>query len=280
MNNTFKALCIILTLIGCSLQGHSQILMALLFGDKLNSDKLEFGLTLGNSFSYQTNFSDTKWRTRGFNVGLFFNVKLDKNNRWYAHTGAIPKTTLGFRYLPTYKTGDANIDAVIDSFDFEVERKVSYIQIPILARYRLFTIEKTGKKGNIRKNSFFIQGGPQIGLRTKAKDIFFAELEDDNNITFENSLKDDIRRFDVSVSAGLVWKFHKLIELAVSYNEGFLDIDDTDAVAINQSSGTNRNRFIMVNVNIPMGGEKKDKPAEGAKEKPAKEKKEKKPKGN
>lgn len=288
MNKTFKALFIVIALLGCSLQGHSQVLIALLFGDKLNSDKLEFGIALGNSFSTQTNFSDTKWRTRGFNVGLWFNVKLDKNGRWYGHLGAIPKTTLGFRYLPSYKTGDANVDAVIDSFNFEVERKVSYIQVPLLVRYRFFTIEKETKKGEIRKNSFFIQGGPQIGLRSrKAKDIFFAELEEDNTITFENDLTDEIRRFDVGISAGLVWKFNKLIELDVSYNYGFLDIDKEEVagkVFRNQTGGTNRNQFVMLNVNLPVGAGKKkeaatgDQPAEM--EKPAKEKKEKKPKGN
>lgn len=224
----------------------AQILMALIFGDKLNSDKLEFGLTLGNSFSTQTNFTDTEWRLRGWNVGLWFNVKLDKEGRWYLHPGAIPKSTLGFRYLPTYKTGDGNIDAVIDSFNFEVERKVNYIHVPLLARYRILTIER--KEG--KKNSFFIQGGPQISLRTKAKDIFTAEL-DDNTLTFENDLRDEIRRFDVSISAGLVWKFRKLVELDVSYNQGFLDFDESDA------TGTNHNRFVMVNVNIPVGAGKK-----------------------
>lgn len=275
MNKTFKALCIVIALLGCSLQGHSQILMALLFGDKLNSDKLEFGLTLGNSISTQTNFADTKWRGRGWNVGLWFNVKLDKQGRWYFHPGAIPKSTLGFRYLPTYETGDAKIDAVIDSFDFDVERKVNYIHVPLLARYRIFTIEKEGKKG-MKKNSFFIQGGPQISLRTKAEDIFTAEL-DDNTLTFENDLRDELRRFEVSISAGLVWKFRKALELDVSYNQGFLDIDESEA------TGTNRNQWVMLNVNIPIGAGKNkievgEEPTPA--EKPAKEKKEKKPKGN
>lgn len=247
----------------------SQVLMALLFGDKLNSDKLEFGLTLGNSFSTQTDFANTEWRTKGWNVGLWFNVKLDKNDRWYAHPGAIPKSTLGFRYLPTYKTGNAEINAVIDSFNFEVERKVNYIHVPLLVRYRIFTIEKENKKGEKKKNSFFIQGGPQISLRTKAKDIFTADLGDDNTLTFENDLTDEIRRFDVSISAGLVWKFKKLIELDVSYNQGFLDIDKEDAVATNQVSGTNRNQWVMLNVNIPIGaGKNKKKEAEGKGDEP------------
>jgi len=246
MYKSIKTLVLIITLLGCSVQANSQVLMAILFGDKLNSDKLGFGLTLGNSFSNQTNIADAKWRTRGWNVGLFFNIKL--TDKWYIHTGAIPKSTLGFRYLPTYKTGNISIDAVIDSFNnTTVERKVNYIHVPILSRFELFKMER--KKGT---NSFFIQGGPQISLRTKAKDVFTAEI-DKNTLTFDNDLRDEIRRFDVSINAGLVWKFRKLVELSASYNQGFLDIDKSDV------SGTNRNQFVMVNANIPIGGSKKKK---------------------
>lgn len=225
-------------------------MMALIFGDKLNSDKLEFGLTLGNSFSTQTNFDDSKWRLRGWNVGLFFNVKLSET--WYLHLAAIPKSTLGFRYLPTYRTGNPDINAVLDSFNFEVERKVNYIHVPLTARYRLLNLDR-GKS----KQSFYIQGGPVISLRTKAQDIFEAELEDDDKFIYENDLRQNIRRFDVCIQAGLVWKFKKLIELSVSYNQGFLDIDKDDA------TDTNRNQFVMMNVNIPMGGKKKEKAPEG-----------------
>ena len=237
----------------------AQVLMALIFGDKLNSDKLEFGLTLGNSFSTQTNFMDTKWRTRGWNVGLFFNWQMDKKARWYLHPGAIPKSTLGFRYLPEYKTGVDQIDAVIDTFNFEVERKVNYIHVPILVRYRVFTLEKKKGKKQGAKSSLFIQAGPMVDLRTKASDIFIAE-DDKNTLTFENDLRDEIRRFDVSLSAGLVWKFRKLVELSVSYNQGFLDIDKEDI------TGTNRNQYVMLNVNIPVGGKKNKDSEEGAKE--------------
>ncbi len=268
-----KSTSLIVLLLLAAKIGQSQILMALIFGDKLNSDKLEFGLTLGNNFSTQTNFADTKWRARGWNVGLFFNWNFDKKGRWYFHPGAIPKSTLGFRYLPTYATGDAKIDAVIDSFNFEVERKVNYIHVPLLVRYKILSFERESKKGEKKKQSFFIQAGPQISLRTKAKDIFFAELDEDNTITFENDLRDEIRRFDVSISAGLVWKFKKLIELDVSYNQGFLDIDKEEAIGTGQVGGTNRNQFVMVNVNIPVGGGKNKNKAEtgttGEKQAPA-----------
>jgi len=70
-------------------------------------------------------------------------------------------------------------------------------------------------------------------------------------------LRDEIRRFDVSINAGLVWKFRKLIELSASYNQGFLDIDKSDV------SGTNRNQFVMLNANIPIGGAKKKKDEAG-----------------
>lgn len=46
----------------CTLQTNSQVIIALLFGDKLNSDKLEFGLAGGLNQSHITGFADTKFK--------------------------------------------------------------------------------------------------------------------------------------------------------------------------------------------------------------------------
>ena len=43
-------------------QLHSQVLIALLFGDKLNTDKLDFGLTAGLNLSTISNLADAKPR--------------------------------------------------------------------------------------------------------------------------------------------------------------------------------------------------------------------------
>src|SRR3954466_8859109 len=83
----FKILFIGLICLSAS-QAHSQVIIALLFGDKLNSDKLEFGLAGGLNLSHISNISDTKNRS-GFNLGLFLNIKLDDN--FFLRVEAVPK---------------------------------------------------------------------------------------------------------------------------------------------------------------------------------------------
>ena len=116
----------------CASQANSQVIIALLFGDKLNSDKLEFGLAGGLSLSNVSNFYDTK--TRGsFNLGLYFNIKLD--DRWYIRAEAVPKFPTGASELNPYSLNDANLDSLLH--DAEVTRKIKNIALPILIRYRI-----------------------------------------------------------------------------------------------------------------------------------------------
>jgi hypothetical protein len=56
-----------------SVPAKSQVLIALLFGDKLNTDKLEFGLMVGPNFSYISN-SNANGKA-GLGLGLYFNLK-------------------------------------------------------------------------------------------------------------------------------------------------------------------------------------------------------------
>ena len=65
-------------------QAYSQILISLLFGDKLNSEKLEFGLDGGFNFSQMSNFESSKPLTT-FNLGFYFDILL--KDQWYINTG-------------------------------------------------------------------------------------------------------------------------------------------------------------------------------------------------
>src|SRR5690348_7416208 len=89
----------------CTSQAKSQVIIALLFGDKLNSDKLEFGLAGGLNLSDISNFYDTKIKSC-FNLGLYFNIKL--NNSWFIRAEAVPKFPTGTSKLSPYTLNDAN----------------------------------------------------------------------------------------------------------------------------------------------------------------------------
>ena len=76
---------------------NSQVLISILFGDKLNSGKVEFGLQGGLNWSTIKNLEGAKSLT-GFNLGFYFDIKL-KNPSWMINTGVIVKSPMGANEL-------------------------------------------------------------------------------------------------------------------------------------------------------------------------------------
>ena len=131
----------------------SQVLIALLFGDKLNSGKMEFGLMVGPTL---TQISDVGGKLKpGLALGLYFNIKL--NDRIYLHPEALPKLSYGSKDVPVYGLNDERLDSLFATGS--VIRTLKAIALPLLVRYRISGL-------------FFVEGGPQIDLLTNATDEF------------------------------------------------------------------------------------------------------------
>ncbi len=64
----------------------SQVLIALLLGDKLNSGNIEFGLDGGMSFSSITGM-DSRRNLNSFDLGFYFDIKI--KDPWYLNTGVL-----------------------------------------------------------------------------------------------------------------------------------------------------------------------------------------------
>ncbi|HTQ26964.1 MAG TPA: hypothetical protein VMI35_02505, partial [Puia sp.] len=137
-----KAL-LILSLAILSLPGRSQVLISILFGDKLNTDKLEFGLAVSPTLCNLIN-NASQYRF-GLGLALYFNLKL--SDRFYFHPEAIPKAAMGAGHITPYPTGDTTLDRLFTGG--EVERKIKTISVPLLMRYRF---------GGL----WFAETGPQI----------------------------------------------------------------------------------------------------------------------
>jgi hypothetical protein len=209
---------------------HSQVIIALLFGDKLNSDKLEFGLAGGLNVSSISNFTDTKTRN-GFNLGLFLNIKL--NEDFFLRVEAVPKFPTGVTKLKPYSLNDAGLDSLL--YDGNVAREIKNIGLPVLIRYRI-------------RNLLFAEGGPQLNLRTKAKDVF-----ESGDLTYKNHIEDNITRFDFGFTLGLAQKLNKEIgsvALGLRYYIGLTDIDKL-------APGSQKNGVFQILASIPIGVGKK-----------------------
>lgn len=209
----------------------AQVLIALLFGDKLNTDKLQFGIFGGPTFSHISNL-DAKAKS-GFNLGLFFNYKV--SNNFFLHPEAIAKEALGAKDITPYPTGNPEID---DAFiNGSITRKIKAVSLPLLVDYRI-------------KGSLFAEAGPQVDLQLKTKDIFETEV-DDNPLEYTTKLKDEITAFSVDVVGGLVYKLRKDkgVSLGLRYCYGLTDI-------VKNESGKQANGAWLINIYIPVGAGK------------------------
>jgi len=210
---------------------HSQVLIALLFGKKLNTDKMEFGLMLSPTLSNLTNM-DCKPRL-GLGIALYFNIKLSQN--FFFHPELSPKAVFGAKDITPYATGTPSVDGIyLNNTDASVQRTIKGMSMPLLMRYRI-------------KGLLFAELGPQADLMFQPKDIFKTKI-DGNPISYTTKIKDDVALFDIGVSAGLEYKLKKDkgMGISVRYYYGLTDV-------ITNLSGSQKNTAWYFNVSIPIG---------------------------
>jgi hypothetical protein len=224
----------------------SQVLISLLLGNKLNTDKLKFGLDGGVNFSNISNVSNVDYpgveasTATNYFLGFYFDILMKENTNWYVHTGVMVKSTMGAILKPPYplNTGDASIDSDLDAVfaTGQVDRKIAYFNVPVLARYKF-------------KNEIFVEAGPMAGLQfKKSKDVFTADLNGDD-VTLETNTRKDYHRFDIGLLAGLGYQlkiFHGM-NFGVRYYQGFGDI------SVQQYGVAQRNSSWYLFASIPIG---------------------------
>lgn len=213
----------------------SQIIIALLFGDKLNTGKLEFGLVVTPSLTNLTN-TEGKYRS-GLNLGLYFNIHPEK--KLFVHLEMTAKETLGAKNIAPYPTGNDSLDVLFG--EGSVERKIKGFNVILVGRYLL-------------SQHFFLDAGVQPNLMYKSKDVFTSTI---NNSELEYAVKidDHITRLDFGVTGGLFYKFKpdkRSMGMGLRYVYGLTDIDKFH-------TGTQANSAWMLSITIPVGGAPKAK---------------------
>jgi hypothetical protein len=244
-----------LMLVAQVMQG--QVLISLLFGDKLNSPTLKFGLDGGANFSTLSNLSGSKYRA-GFNLGFYFDFLLKKDKPWYIHTGVLVKSNLGAHGITPYHLSNPD-SAYLDTLfaNGSVDRRLSYFNVPILIRYSF-------------NKRLFIELGPMLSLGYKANDIFTTKVENDEDLSFDNDVKDSFKRFDIGGMAGIGYAIDALngMNFGLRYYYGFTDI-------VRDNSGDpQRNSSFYLFASIPIGAGDKAKAKNAAKAKEKQLKKE------
>jgi len=212
--------------------GHSQILISLLLGDKLNSDKLEFGLDGGLNRSTINGLDQADYVGR-FNLGFYFDFHL-KSPAWMVHTGVIVKSTMGAQHIPVYDLGNADLNA---SFvGGSVDRRLSYFNVPILIKYK-------------SKNHFFAEAGPMLGLMNKSIDVFTRNVVDEDDLSYTLKIRERYHPLDAGLMAGIGYRLlgGNGMNLGVRYYFGLVDI------TLDDSTPNEYNRSFYMSVGIPIG---------------------------
>ena len=211
---------------------NSQVLISILFGDKLNSGKVEFGLQGGLNWSTIKNLEAAKSLT-GFNLGFYFDIKL-KNPSWMINTGVIVKSPMGANELPLYSLNDSYLDSSFSGGT--VKRKLRYFNVPVMLKYKF-------------RNNLFVKGGVQLGLLSKAFDEFKNSVNEKDDLEHKVKIKDDFHPLDAGLALGVGYRFFKGngMNLDLQYYYGLIDI------VIDDTGPGQFNRVLYLTLGIPIG---------------------------
>jgi hypothetical protein len=209
----------------------SQVLISLLFGDKLNSPKIEFGLEGGANFSTISNLDNADYRT-DFNLGFYFDFNL-KNPSWIFNTGVIVKSAMGANGIDVYSLNDEKLDVVFA--EGSIKRKIQYFNVPLMIKYKF-------------DNNIYVKAGTQLGLLSKAYDEFHQNYNSED-VVYKNNIRDKIHVIDAGLAVGLGYRLKtgNGINLGLQYYHGLVPLLKGDA------SQNQYNRSLYVTAGLPIG---------------------------
>jgi hypothetical protein len=214
---------------------NSQVLIALIFGDALNTGNVEFGLDGGFNWSSIQGVPGAKTLPI-WNLGFYFDIKL-KDPAWMIHTGVIVKSTMGTNNAPLYSLGDGNLDSVL--VGGSVTTKLNYFNVPVMLKYKF-------------SNNIYVEGGAMLGLMYGATDQFVNSVHEEEDLTYDRNVKSAYHPLDAGAMVGVGYRLlgGNGMNLGLRYYYGVVD------VFIDDSTPGQYNRAIYLTLGIPIGGGK------------------------
>ncbi|WP_104735515.1 porin family protein [Hanstruepera ponticola] len=206
-------------------------LFALLFGDKVASEKFNVSLELGFNQPFYSNLDNNDRSKIGVNFGIGGNLKLSEN--WFLSPNIyfLAKRNIQLNNF-SLASGNVNLDSQFVNVPTEVT--LNYIDVPIFISYQT----------NNKKYRFGM--GPQISFLQKSRAIF-KRPEGDFTQNFDGYTED----IDYGLMADFAYvlgKAHKGkgIIIHLRYYHGLNDIL-TDKI----SSQNNSSNFVALHLTLP-----------------------------
>ncbi len=226
-----RIILIVILLYSCS-QAYSQVLIALVFGDKLNNGKIEMGVQLAAQGFQFTSIDDKP--DVGFSFGAYLDVKLSE--RCIISNYFMFKSPKGGKQIPE-SYWFTSTDATLPS-DVSARRHLSYFELTPMFRYQF-------------SRSWSAAIGPQLALNTKATDIY-QEKTDDGTYTYRTHIRDHIALMDAGVAIDVQWRLMKGKGLRINarFAQGLVNVFKDSEFA------NAKNQTYQIGVGIPIGGHK------------------------
>ena len=199
---------------------NAQVLISLLFGDALNTEKIEFGLIGGFNQSYIRTISEAE-RLNNFNIGFYFHILMKKSS--YLSTGVLVKSNVGATGMPTYPIGNPDFDTVYH--EGVLTKKIPAFYVPILFHQRF-------------NQRWYIEFGPQLGLIHQPTDIF-EEEDFGGDLTYTRKTRGEYQYIDFGFYGGLGYKLAKKTKstsFGIGYYIGLVDVSKDAYPEIKNSS--------------------------------------------
>lgn len=230
-------LLLLLTFFTSASVGKSQILISIIFGDKLNSESLEFGLQAGGAFS-QFRGLESHAYDGNLNLGFYFDFRLKKSPLWI-NTGVLVKSDIGSGKLTINDVIMFYPELAVAADSGVYSQGIGQFNVPLFLKYRF-------------KNHFYAELGVQTSLLISAKLKYEYEFE---NITLNTTVDnmDMFNRIDFGLATGVGYKLRhgKGMNIGAKYYYGLVDMMK-NASSLYAS-------VIYVHADIPIGRQKEDK---------------------
>lgn len=214
----------------------SQILISIIFGDKLNSEDLEFGLDGGFNFSRITGLESTSY-ARDLHLGFYFDFKI--KDQWWINTGVLVKSSMGANKLT--ENDVRNLYPQVENFQDSgsYSQSLGFFNVPVMLKYRF-------------KNQIYAELGAQVSLLTSAR-LNYQHSFDDFELTTSVKNSSEFLPMDFGLVGSAGYKLRKGtgMNIGIKYYMGMVDITRSNI-------SKNTNNVLYLKVDIPIGKEFKD----------------------
>ncbi len=195
---------------------NSQALIALVFGKKLETDRLKLGLFIGEQGSMITGANTTAFRPNlSFAVGAYTDIKIGKTDKWLLQNYLVFKSPKGASGLDVDSEALTTDPQILANMDM-IERDITYFQITPVMRY---CFNRTWSLG----------AGPYMGFKMAGNDIYSAE-EDDGNLSYKMKMKEKFTTVDFGFAFDVQCRLMKGngLQLNLRYEQGVVNIYRSD----------------------------------------------------